>query len=436
MVAGSWDEYLLPEETMMTRMARSFTGRWILGILAAGMVISGVAVAADWPQFMGPNGDGTVTGAGVARTWPAEGPKVLWTAKLESGFGGPAIADGKVYLLDRIGTEGDKMRVFDLKTGKELWSFGYDAPGRVSYPGSRSTPFVTGELVFSVGTFGQLYCFSVKSRQPMWRVDLAKEHGASRGGWGFAQSPLVVDGKVIVSIQSDEHGLAAFDAKSGKLAWKTGPIGASDCYTSPMLATIAGVRQVVMFQKHGVAGVAPADGKILWKYTGYTGKRPIPNPVVVADGRIFLTSGYGAGCAMIKVTKTGEKFKVKELFYDKRSGSKVPPAILHGGHLYSNTEIGDGLQCMSLDGKVKWKTGGRPGFSLGSLIIADGLIYILGGSTGTLHLIEATPTGHKELAKATLLSGKNIWAPMALSDGKLVIRDQKQMKCVVVGKVK
>jgi len=405
----------------------------VLGPIAL-VLICGTVWAADWPGFMGPNGTGAVTKAGLARSWPKDGPEVLWKVGLGQGFGGPAIAGGKVYLLDRVRRTADKLRVFDLKTGDEEWSVSYPAPGRVSHPGSRSTPFVDGEHVYTVGTFGQLHCFSIKTHKSVWNKDLTKDFGAKAGRWGFGQSPLVVGETVVVSIQSGEHGLAAFNKLTGKEVWKSGPIGGSACYTSPMLATICGVRQIVMFQKNAVAGVAPADGKILWRYTGYKVKRTIPNPVVIPDGRIFLTSGYGYGCAMIRVTakESGSAFAVKELFNDKRSGSKVPPAILHDGHIYSNTEIGDSLQCMSVDGEVKWKTGGKLKLSLGSLIIADDLIFVQGGSSGVLHLVEATPKGFKELAQARLLSGKEIWAPMALSDGKLVIRDQSQMKCLNV----
>jgi outer membrane protein assembly factor BamB len=359
---------------------------------------------------------------------------VLWKVDTGPGFGGPAIADGKVYLLDRIKGKSDVLRAFDLKTGKEEWSSSYDAPGRVSHPGSRSTPFVSDGHVYTVGTFGQLYCFSIKTHKPVWNKDLIADFGAKRGGWGFGQSPLVVDDLVVVSIQSGKNGLAAFNKLTGKVAWKSWPIGGSDCYTSPMLTTIAGVRQIVMFHKGVVAGVDPKNGKLLWEYAGYKGKRPIPNPVVMADGRIFLTSGYGYGCAMIKVTKSGDSFRVKQIFNDGRSGSKVPPAIQYDGHIYSNTETGDSLQCLSADGEVKWKTGRKLDLSLGSLLIADDLLFVLGGKSGILHLVEASPKGFNELAQAKLLGGREIWAPMALSNGLLVIRDQSQMKCVDVAK--
>lgn len=399
---------------------------------AAMMLACGAVSAADWAGFMGPNGTGTVKNAGVARAWPAGGPKVLWTVETGPGFGGPAIAGGKVYMLDRVRGRQDRLRVFDLKTGKEDWSYSYAARGRVSHPGSRSTPFVDGEFVYTVGTFGHMHCINIKTHKVVWSTDISQAFGARRGGWGFAQSPLVVGDVVVVSVQSATHGLAALNKRTGEEVWQSDPIGGADCYSSPMLTTIGQVKQILMFQKGALAGVAPADGKILWKYTGYTCRRSIPNPVVMPDGRIFITSGYGAGCAMVRVTRSAGTFAVTELFKDKRSGSKVPPALLYDGHIYSNTETGDGLQCMSVDGEVKWKTGRELSLSLGSLLIADDLLFVIGGSSGVLHLVEASAKGFKQLAQAKLLGGREIWAPMALSDGKLIIRDQSQMKCVDV----
>lgn len=401
--------------------------------VAVVLLCAGIALA-DWPQFMGPNGNGTITRANVAREWPDGGPPTLWRAEVGVGFGGPAIAAGKVYLLDRVGEQQDKLRCFDLKDGKELWSFAYDAPGKVSYPGSRSTPAVDGNRVYTIGPFGHMQCVDITTRKSVWSTNLATDHGAQRGGWAFAQSPLVIDNLVIASIQNNRQGLVAFDKATGKVAWMSGPIGGGDTYTSPMLATIAGVRQIVMLQKGALAGVNPADGKILWSYGGYDMRRPIPQPVIIPDGRVFMTSGYKSGCAMVKVEKTADGFKVTELFKDMRHGCKVAPAILWDGHIYANCEdIGEGLTCMTVDGEVLWKTARNPGFDLGSLLIADGLIYIMDGGKGILRLVEASPKGYKELASAQVLGGKQIWAPMALSDGLLVLRDQSQMKCLNVG---
>ncbi len=407
---------------------------WVSGIGLAGAALAALAAtaAADWPKYLGPNGSGVVTDAKVAKAWPDGGPPVFWETDVGPGFGGAAVVDGKVYLLDRVGEEGDKLRVLDLASGRELWASFYEAPGKVGHHGSRSTPTVDAGRVYTVGPFGHLYCFDTRTRRPAWHVDLAKDLGAKRGGWAFAQSPLVHGGRVIVSIKSASCGAAAFDKATGRLLWKSDRIGGADCYTSPAIATVAGVEQVLVLQKGALAGLDPADGRILWKYEGYAGKRPIPNPVVVGEDRIFITSGYGAGCAMVRLERAAAGFAVKELFNDKRSGSKTSPALYADGHIYSNTETGDGLQCMTADGEVKWRTGRSPSFHLGSLILADGVLFVMDGKGGVLHMVEASPEGYKEFGRADVLDGKTTWGPLALADGKLLVRDTSTMKCLDV----
>ena len=132
------------------------------------LLIAGCAFSADWPQYYGPSRNGTSTEKGILRTWPTEGPKVLWTAPLGIGFGGPAVSAGKVYLLDRDDKVGDTLRVYDLSSGKELWSFAYAAPGKVEFPGSRSVPTVDGDRVYTAGLRGDLYCISTTTQKPIW----------------------------------------------------------------------------------------------------------------------------------------------------------------------------------------------------------------------------------------------------------------------------
>jgi outer membrane protein assembly factor BamB len=390
---------------------------------------------ADWPQFMGPNANGVVEGAGISKSWPAEGPKMLWRVATGPGYGGAAIADGKVYLLDRQGDGQDNFRMFDLATGKEEWSFAYDAapanPGKGGYGGSRSTPAVDGNRVYTVGPFSHLYCFDVKEKKVLWHKRLDAELGAERGKWESAQSPLIYRSTVIVNLHGKKAGVAALDKMTGKVVWESAPIGGGDSYTSPMVANLAGVEQVLTFQKGGgLVGLDPATGKSLWSYNDYSLQRPIPNPVLIGDGRIFLTSGYGKGCAMIRVEKADNEWKITELFKDNRSASKTPPALYYQGHIYSNSDDnGQGLQCMTVDGDVKWKTEKSPVFGLGSLIIADGVLFVLDGNRGVLRMVEANPAGYKELGQAQVLGSKEVWAPLAIADGKLVIRDHTQMKC-------
>jgi outer membrane protein assembly factor BamB len=162
--------------------------------LIAVMVVLSVtsAFAADWPWIYGPRRDNTSDQKGVLRTWPNEGPKVLWTSPMGLGFGGPAVSDGKVYVLDRDEKVGDKLRVFDLPSGKELWGFAYDALGSFMFAGSRTTPTVDGDLVYTSGPLGDLYAINTKTRKPVWRKNIWKDFGGGElPRWAVVQNPLI-----------------------------------------------------------------------------------------------------------------------------------------------------------------------------------------------------------------------------------------------------
>src|SRR5512136_260920 len=149
--------------------------------IAAILVLSAAcAFAADWPGYFGPKRDSTSTEKGILRSWPKEGPKVLWTVPIGIGYGGPAVSGGKVYLLDRDDKAGDNLRVFDLSSGKELWNFAYDAPGRVDHPGSRSTPVVDGQNVYTCGLQGDLYCINTSTHKPVWNKNIWKDFGGEQ----------------------------------------------------------------------------------------------------------------------------------------------------------------------------------------------------------------------------------------------------------------
>ena len=414
-----------------------------LTAVAAGIVMACAATAhgGEWPRFLGPSGTGVITGGEkVARSWPAAGPQELWTIKVGEGFGGASIAGGKVYLLDRGNNDRDIFRVLDLKTGASLWEFPYaTGPLKASHPGSRSTPTVDGDRVYTVGPMGEFHCFDVPGRKVVWKKSLREDFAADAVPWGFAQSPLILRDMVITAAAGKTTGLIALNKHTGETIWKSEPFGGCDSYTSPMLVTIDGQEQVLNWHRGALAAVDPADGKMLWRHDWRT-NRPVPQPVHLGDGRFFLTVGYGGGCAMIKVAKSdngggGEDgWTVSEIFQDDRSGSRVPPALFYDGHVYINSDDNKrGLQCLDAEGNVKWETGRKPEFGQGSVIIADSVVFIIADGTGELVMAEANPTAYKELGRAKLLGGNDIWAPMALSDGKLVLRDQNQMKCVYVG---
>ncbi len=404
-------------------------------------IFTGVTCGGDWPQFLGPDRNGQSKETGLARKWPDGGPKVLWTVDLGEGFGGASVADAKVYVLDRVASTKDVLRCLDFATGKELWTFEYNAPGKFSYNGSRSTPTVDDKYVFIVGAMGDFHCVSKTTHKAVWKKHLLKDFDGKRPAWVVSQSPLLYKDMVIAAPQGKKGAIAAFDKVSGELKWKSGPLGGLS-YASPMLTTIDGVAQVIMLTDKGpVSGIDADTGEILWTYRGWKWGIPITSPLSIGDGRIFITGEYGAGSAMIKVEKKDGKFTVKELYKTSAIGAQCHQPLLYKGHLYVNSNGNrrrDGLLCSDLDGNVKWKTGRNPNFERGNLILADDLIFMMDGRAATLYLMEPSPEGYNQLDKAKLLEGKGgrrgavAWGPMALSGGKLILRDQRQMKCVDV----
>jgi outer membrane protein assembly factor BamB len=419
------------------------------------------AFAADWPQYYGPKRDSTSTEKGIMRSWPKEGPKILWTVPVGIGYGGPAVSAGKVYLLDRDDKVGDKLRCLDLVSGKELWNFAYDAPGRFDHPGSRSVPTVDGDNVYTCGSVGDLYCISTTTHKPVWNKNIWKDFGggtsvpanffsagsreSSLPAWGITQNPLMYRNLVIIGSQTTQAGVVAYDKLTGELKWKSPALSGNAGYVSPSIVKVGGEDHLVMITAAtgmgrnasggSVNGLDPLSGKVLWTYSNWQCIIPVPHAVDAGEGRVLITGGYSAGAAMIKVQKkTDGSFELSELFKNVNFGSHTQPPILYKDHFYSQytiNERSDGLVCMTLDGKIMWKTGDNPHFDKGGAILVDDLLLATDGNK-MLYLIEPNPSGFKPLATAELLESGQNWAPLALVDGKLLIRDHKNLKCIVV----
>lgn len=405
------------------------------------------AVAADWPWVYGPRRDNTSDQKGLLRTWPQEGPKVLWTAPVGAGFGGPAVSDGKVYLLDRDEKVGDTLRVLDFSSGKELWTFAYEAPGTFMFAGSRTTPTVDGDLVYTSGPLGDLYAISTKTRKPVWHKNIWKDFG---GGdelprWAIVQHPLIHGDLLIVAPQTPQAGVVAYDKLTGELKWKSAPLSGTPGYVSPAIVRIGGEDHVVMTtasvgrgrtaRDGSVTGLDPRSGTILWTYRNWQCPIPVPQPVDAGEGRVLITGGYSAGSAMFRVQKKADgSYDVVELFKNPDFGAHTQPPILYRDHFYSHytiNERSDGLVAMSMDGQIRWKTDQQPAFVRGGAILADGLLLTTDGNT-KLYLVEPDPSGFKPIASAVVLEPGDNWAPLALVDGKLLVRGQKQLKCLQV----
>jgi len=433
-------------------------------IAAIVMIATGGSVA-DWPQYLGPNRNSISDQKGILRSWPENGPEVLWTVSLGKGFGGPVVKDGKVYLLDRDDKVGDNFRCFDLSTGKELWNFAYDAPGRVMFPGSRSVPIVEGNNVYSCGHNGDLYCIDINTHKPVWNKNVWKDFGGGRIPiWAITQCPLIYGDLLIIASQAPEAGVVAYNKLTGDIVWKTPNLG-NETYVSPAVVRIDGKDHVVMVTSStnrighpelanalgNVVGIEPLTGKILWKYDKWQCHISVPSAVDAGDDKVLVVGGYELGAVMIKVEKKADgSYGATELFTTEEFGDQTKPPILHNGYFYAQYGTNsrhDGLACMSMDGKIMWKTGRSPDFNKGSMILADGLILATDGRK-TLYLIEPDPSGFKALAQAEVLGEGGTssddplaskvggttqnWGPLALADGKLLIRDQSQLKCVKV----
>jgi outer membrane protein assembly factor BamB len=422
--------------------------------LAAALASSGAekVVSSDWPQFQGPNRNGISPESGLATTWPATGPPVLWQVAVGMGYASPVVQDDKVFLLDRKNDAQDIFRCFEFQTGSEVFAIPCDAPGSTPYDGSRMPVTVANNRAYGVGLMGDCYCFDLEKRALVWRrnlptdfkIDLTRPNESC---WGMAQSPLLYHNLLIVGLQCADKSMAALNPETGKTVWTAEQLGYQD-YTMPTVATLGGVEQLVMAggaKAHAraapsgtIAGISPQDGTTLWSvkdlWKCYTPVSPI---VALSDDRLILTGGYDAGTAMLQVRREGDGLAVKELWHQEQCGSHIHMPIAFDGYLYENTcenHRNNGMVCISLDnGEIMWRTKGAKvarRFERGPMLCVDGMILNLSDVTGILCLIKPSPKGYTELAAARVLEGRDFWAYMAFSQGRLLLRNLNRMKCL------
>jgi outer membrane protein assembly factor BamB len=417
--------------------------------------------AQDWPQFLGPDRNSISPQKGLLRSWPESGPEVLWSVDVGIGYGGPVVKNGKVYLLDREDGVCDIMRCFDLQTGKELWRFSYDAPGSLSFPGSRSVPIVDDRHVYSVGSNGDLYCFDIQTGKPIWNKNVWTDFGGEKlPTWGISQNPIIYGDLLVVASQAPQAGVVAYNKRTGDVVWKTPNLGVTG-YSNPKVVKIDGEDQIVFATsstsgrggnpviKGNVVGMNPRTGEILWKYDEWETVAQVPCAIEAGNNRLLIVGEERA--TMLKITKkTDGTFEVSEIFTTLEFGDETKTPLLYNGHfygMYRTVRKREGLVCMNMDGELMWKTRRNPNFDFGSMILADGLIIATDGNK-MLYLIEPDPTAFKMISKAEMLgqggataegwasdlgSTQN-YAPVALADGRLLIRDQHRMFCVKIVK--
>lgn len=412
--------------------------RWLAFVVGFGVGWScAAAVGGDWPQFRGPDRTNISKETGLLRSWPEGGPRVLWTTAVCEGYAGAAIHAGRVYVndYDRAGNAW-LVRCLTLNDGRELWR--YQEPKRIrpNHGITRTVPVLDGRHVLSLDPKCVIHCLDAESGRELWQKNLVRDYNAQIPPWYNGQCPLLDGDRVILGIGGDAL-MIAFDPATGRELWRTpNPDRWPLSHSSVMPAVLGGVKQYVWSTLFGVLGVDAADGRLLWHHPFKFNVAVAPSPLPIDGERVFMTAGYDAGTVMIRVRRDGERFVTETVFEltPEQWNAEVHTPILHENHLFAVGRKKRGLfTCLDLDGKVVWDSGGQADFDLGSFLLADGMFFVLEGQTGVLRLIEASTTRYHELANAQVLSGDNVWGPMALSDGKLVLRDMTKMVCLEVG---
>jgi len=400
--------------------------------LTISLWISAASAFGDWPQWRGINRDGHSSDTGLLKKWPDDGPKLLWkTTGVGIGYTNVAVVGNRLFLLGDIGDDNNYLIAIDPADGKILWKTKVGkagAPGWGHFAGPRCTPTVDNDLVFAVGQYGQVLCANADSGTEIWRKDYGKDFGAPRPEWGFAGMPLV-DGDNVILIPGGKGGdLVAVKKKTGELVWRSKDLADSIHYSSPILVEIGGVRQLIQLTDASVAGIRASDGHLLWRVARKGSVAVIPTPIY-HDGHVYVTSGYGAGCNLFKITAEDGKFSAQQVYANKDMGNHHGGVVLVGKYLYGFSD-GKGWLCQDFQsGEVVWH---KQGIGKGSVTFADGLLYLRAeADKGTMAIIEATPEDYKELSRFDPpdRSDKNSWPHPVITGGRLYLRDQDVLQC-------
>ena len=388
------------------------------------------AATYDWPQWLGPQRNGMTEETGLMKSWPDEGPKKVWMSdKCGLGYSGPAIVDGKLYIMGaRDNTE--YLLAFDANTGKELWAAELGEQYENGWgDGPRGTPTVDGDRVYALGAQGALVCVDANSGDEVWRTTMQELVGEIPN-WGYCESPLVDGDLVLVTPGGSKGAVAALNKVTGDLIWQSAEVEDGAHYSSIIKANFHGNPQYVQLMPQRLIGLSPANGRLLWESPWPGRTAVIPTPIV--DGNfIYVTSGYGAGCRLIEITPSND---VETIFDNKVMKNHHGGVVKVGDHIYGHSDS-VGWVCQDFEtGDQVWRE--RDDLGKGAIAYADGMLYCLGEDSGDVVLIEASPNGWNERGRFTLTPqteqraprGK-IWTHPVIVNGKLYLRDQELLFC-------
>jgi outer membrane protein assembly factor BamB len=387
------------------------------------MVLGGMVQASDWPAWRGPDGDGISTESAWSHEPLVDGADILWSADVGEGYSSVVVRGARLYTMGNQNNE-DIVYCLEAETGREVWSFRYPCKSG-SYPGPRATPVLSGDRVFSLSRDGEVICLDSAQGTQQWRRNVLSEIGARNTQWGVASSPYVVDGKVILN--AGKAGVALNEA-TGEVVWSNGAgLGG---YATPVALKAAGELSVTVFSAKHLYGVRVEDGAILWTFPWQT-KYDVnaADPVVTRDGQIFVSSGYGRGCALVDVSVSPPR----PVWEHTKLSNHFSSSVVLGGHLYGmDGNAGRGsLRCLDLtSGAVAWSQD----LGFGSLMAAAGKLIILNES-GMLFIADALPDAYRERARCQVIEKPKCWTAPVLSGGRIFCRNSLgHLVCVDVRK--
>jgi outer membrane protein assembly factor BamB len=380
----------------------------------------------DVLEYRGPHRDGISAGPKLARDWSQQPPKQVWRQPVGGGYAsflviGPAL----VTIEQRHGDEA--VVAYDADTGSELWVYQYEAlfSEQLGGDGPRATPEYFEGKIYALGATGQLTALELATGKALWSLNILKENGSGNLDWGMSGSPLVYDGIVLVNPGNQKGGpgsrsIVAYDLADGKRRWAAGETKAS--YASPMLATLDGQQQLLIFDAVGLAGHDPGDGRVLWRFPWKSDfDINAAQPFIVDKNRVLITSATGA--ALLSISQADGKWTVEPVWQNKKLKGGYSSPIVHEGYVYGIDE--NILVCLGLEkGDTKWKVrAGQVGH--GQILLRDGLLLVL-GEAGELVLVEATPERYHELGRIQAIEGKT-WNVPVLVGNRIYVRNHLEM---------
>jgi outer membrane protein assembly factor BamB len=410
---------------------RRCTGLALSALLIQSLCPSLAATLGDWPQWRGPNRDGLSVETGLLKEWPKEGPPLLWLATgLGVGYSGVSVVGQRVFTMGERG-DANYALALNRSDGKILWSAKVGkagAPGWGGFAGPRATPTFDDGFVFALGQYGEVICVEAEEGKEVWRRHLTADFGGPLPEWGFSESPLVDGDQVVLTPGGPRGTLVALNKKTGDLIWQCREWTDNAHYSSITLADIEGVRQFIQLTDASVAGVAPKDGKLLWKAARKGAIAVIPTPVC-ADGQVYVTSGYDIGCNLFKVAK-GSEFSASQVYANKVMINHHGGVVKLGDYVYGHSD-GKGWTCQTFkSGEAVWQEKAKLG--KGSVLYAEGHLYCREeAEKGVVALVQAIPSGFVEKSRFTPpgRSRKKSWPHPVIAGGQLYLRDQDVLAC-------